>query len=88
MFKAITIKDTKLQIGSLVKILRKKQKLTQEELANQLNISRITIQNLEKGKNFTVDTLLKVCYHFDILNELHHILLKYTEEQKNTPNLY
>lgn len=58
--KNIKIKDIKLEIGQLVKSFRKRDKISQEELAEKLNLSRITIQNLEAGKNFTIDTLLKV----------------------------
>ena len=52
----LKIKDVKTEIGKLVKSLHKKQKLSQQELAEQLDLSRITIQNLESGKNFTIDT--------------------------------
>ena len=52
----LKIKDVKTEIGQLVKSLHKKQKLSQQELAEQLDLSRITIQNLESGKNFTIDT--------------------------------
>ncbi|MCF8415610.1 MAG: helix-turn-helix transcriptional regulator [Crocinitomicaceae bacterium] len=36
------------------KSYREQQKLSQQELAEQLQLSRITIQNLESGKNFTI----------------------------------
>ena len=45
----LKIKDVKSEIGQLVKSLRKKQKLSQQELAEQLDLSRITIQNLESA---------------------------------------
>ncbi|MES2704529.1 MAG: helix-turn-helix transcriptional regulator [Bacteroidota bacterium] len=67
MFGNITVKDVKKRIGSLVKTLRQRESLTQEELAEKLDLSRITIQNLESGKNPTMDTLLKVLQHFDLL---------------------
>ena len=53
----LKIKDVKLEIGQLIKSYRKQQKLSQQDLAAQLELSRITIQNLESGKNFTIDTL-------------------------------
>jgi transcriptional regulator with XRE-family HTH domain len=55
--KNLKIKDVKSEIGQLVKSLRKKQKLSQQELAEQLDLSRITIQNLESGKNFTIEQM-------------------------------
>ena len=43
----LKINDVKSEIAQLVKSYRKQQKLTQQELADQLELSRITIQNLE-----------------------------------------
>ena len=43
----LKIKDVKSEIAQLVKSYRKQQKLSQQELADQLELSRITIQNLE-----------------------------------------
>ena len=65
--RPITIKDVKNDLGLWIKTLRKQQNLSQEELALALNLSRLTIQNLESGKNPTIDTLLKVLQHFDVL---------------------
>ena len=84
----IKIKDIKLEIGQLVKSFRKRDKISQEELAEKLNLSRITIQNLEAGKNFTIDTLLKVLQHFDLLNSLNEILKDKRNDNENTESLY
>ena len=86
--ESVKIKDVKLQIGQLIKVLRKKNKLSQEELAQLLDLSRITIQNLESGKNFTIDTLLKVTQHFDLLDALHQQLNEQINEQKNLKSFY
>lgn len=37
-------------LGESIRDLRKKEKLSQETLANHLNLSRISIVNIEKGK--------------------------------------
>lgn len=86
--KNIKIKDIKLEIGQLVKSFRKRDKISQEELAEKLNLSRITIQNLEAGKNFTIDTLLKVLQHFDLLNSLAEILKDKRNDNENIESLY
>lgn len=86
--ESIKIKDVKLQIGQLIKVLRKKNKLSQEDLGQLLDLSRITIQNLESGKNFTIDTLLKVTQHFDLLDALHQQLNEQLNEQKNLKSFY
>jgi transcriptional regulator with XRE-family HTH domain len=74
ILKILTIKDVKTDIGKWVKMVRKKQNLTQDQLAEILSLSRITIQNLESGKNITVDTLLKVFQHFDTLEKFNQFV--------------
>lgn len=70
MFDSIEIKDVKGELGLLVKALRKQRGLSQIQLAQSLSVSRTTIQNLELGKNFTVDTILKVMKEMDLLSQL------------------
>jgi transcriptional regulator with XRE-family HTH domain len=84
----VKIKDVKTEIGQFVRVIRKRHDLTQEELAQLLNISRITVQNLEAGKNFTIDTLLKVLEHFDLLKELNTLVKDKRSEQENVISLY
>lgn len=83
-----TIKETKLQFGKLVKVLRKKESISQIELAELLDLSRITIQNLESGKNFTIDTLLKVAQHFNLLDKLNELLTQQISDSKKIDSLY
>jgi transcriptional regulator with XRE-family HTH domain len=87
LFETIKIKDVKIDLGTWTKSMRKAQHLSQEQLAEQLNVSRITIQNLEAGRNITIDTLLKVLRHFDCLSKISHFV---KEEIKNNsyPSLY
>ena len=70
MFSTVEIKDIKNELGDLVKALRKQRGLSQTQLAKSLDVSRTTIQNLELGKNFTVDTILKVFKEMDLLKQL------------------
>ena len=84
----IKIKDVKAEIGQLVKSYRKKQKLSQQDLAELLDLSRITIQNLESGKNFTIDTLLKVFNHFDAMVGLNQFLIDKRNENEQMTSLY
>jgi transcriptional regulator with XRE-family HTH domain len=84
----LKIKDVKAEIGQLVKSYRKKQKLSQQDLAELLDLSRITIQNLESGKNFTIDTLLKVFNHFDVMVGLNQFLIEKRIENEQMTSLY
>jgi len=70
MFGNLTVKMVKDNLGRLVRTLRNREGITQEELARRLNLSRITIQNLESGKNPTIETLLLVLQQFDQLRSL------------------
>ena len=62
-----TIKEVKDGVGRFVKTLRERDGLTQDQLAEKLAMSRLTIQNLEGGKNPTLETILKVLQYFDLL---------------------
>lgn len=84
----VKVKDVKLAIGKLVKMLRKNERISQQDLADKLSLSRITIQNLEAGKNFTIDTLLVVVSHFDKLTDLHELLESQISENENVVSLY
>ena len=84
----LKIKDVKSEIAQLVKSYRKQQRLTQQELADQLALSRITIQNLESGNNFTIDTLLKVFNHFDTLVGFNQFLMDKRNEIEQLTSLY
>lgn len=56
-------KSTVLKIlGSNVKYYRQLHGLTQQELANRVNVTKGFITSLESGKYFlTVDTLVNLC---------------------------
>ena len=88
MLNSVKIKDVKLITGELIKTVRKQHQLTQSQLAEALDISRLTVQNVEKGKNYTIDTLLKIVQYFDLLQELHELLLQVLEDKKQTKSLY
>lgn len=71
MFTKITIKELQKEMGSWCKEMRKKEGLSQSDLADALAVSRLTILKLEKGENINVDTLFCVLKHFDELNNLY-----------------
>lgn len=88
MFNTIEIKDIKSELGNLVKALRKQRGLSQSELAATLDVSRTTIQNLELGKNFTVDTILKVLKEMDLLPQLKREITQAKVHVVNSKPLY
>ncbi len=85
---SIKIKDVKSEIGLLVKSYRKGEKLSMQELADKLELSRITIQNLESGKNFTIDTLLKALQYFDKLSAFNDFVKGKRSENEDVESLY
>lgn len=88
MFDFITIKDIQKALGEWCKSLRKREKLTQQELAKELDISPITISKLENGENATLETILKVLQYFDELNSLHRFIQTKIENLNDTKSLY
>lgn len=70
MLSVTTIKDVKLKIGEACKALRKSNGLSRDELAEVLDVSSTTIQNIENGKNATLDNVLKVANHFGLLQSI------------------
>jgi len=74
MFHNLTVKTVKENVGRLIRTLRNREGITQEELASKLNLSRLTIQNLEAGKNPTIETLLIVLQYFDQLNSFNQYI--------------
>ncbi|RXG30661.1 helix-turn-helix domain-containing protein [Leeuwenhoekiella marinoflava] len=67
MLEVTTIKDVKVKIGEACKALRKSNGLSRDELAEVLDVASTTIQNIENGKNATLDNVLKVANHFGLL---------------------
>ena len=59
--------DVRLRLGEFVKSMRNSKGITQSKLATDLNLSRLTIQKVESGKNFNIDTLLFIFQYFDML---------------------
>ena len=70
--------DVRSKIGELVKAMRTSRNMTQQELAEKLNLTRLTIHKIENGKNFNIDTLLLILQYFDLLN----VFSEFIEEQR------
>ncbi|GAA0749868.1 helix-turn-helix transcriptional regulator [Gaetbulibacter jejuensis] len=87
MLDIVTIKDVKVKLGEICKQQRKIHELSREDLADALDVSRTTIQNFENGNNATLDTVLKITNHFDLLEPLYKSL-KDLEDTNNLNSLY
>lgn len=48
------------EVGSRIKKYRKEKKLTLEQLGFEVGLNKSDIYNIEKGKNITILTLLKI----------------------------
>lgn len=69
---------TSTEIGRLIKELREKENKTQEELSEELNISRSSLSNIERGnQNASVDILIKISQIFKV--SLEYLTLKEDE---------
>ena len=88
MFDTVEIKDVKNEIGLLIKAMRRQRGISQTRLAKSLHLSRTTIQNLEIGKNFTVDTILKILKEMDLLEQLHSEISQAKKHVVNSKSMY
>tara|TARA_R110001606_G_C15070401_1_gene615921 strand:+ start:130 stop:393 length:264 start_codon:yes stop_codon:yes gene_type:complete len=87
MIDATTIKEVKLQLGEVCKQKRQIYEMSQQDLGEALELSRYTIQKFENGKNATLDTVLKIANHFDLLEPLFQAL-KDLENKNDINSLY
>jgi transcriptional regulator with XRE-family HTH domain len=87
-FYNIRVSDVKINIGTLIKKMRANRKLTQEELAKQLNLSRITIQNIERGNNFTIDTYLLIFQYFDEIESFNEYIKSKVDDYNEIKSIY
>jgi len=88
MFDRVKIKDVKTELGLLVRTHRKRVRYSQEDLANDLNLSRLTIQHVEAGKNYNLDTLLLILNHFDLLSAFFQLIGDLRTNAEGRKNLY
>lgn len=88
MFESVEIKTVKEAIGGLTRTMRKNRRLTQEELAQSTDLSVTTIKKLEKGQNFTIETLLKVLKELDLLELLNSEITQAQAQVNNVKSLY
>ena len=63
---------TATKFGQMIKKTREKKGISQEKLARELNLSRISINNYEQGKQApNLDTAVKIALYLNIhLNDL------------------
>ena len=87
MIDFVTVKEVKLKLGVLCKRKRQSYNMSQEDLAEAIGLSRYTIQKFENGKNATLDTVLKIANHFNLLKPLKKGIDK-TIEGENNISLY
>ncbi|MHA6727053.1 helix-turn-helix transcriptional regulator [Chryseobacterium sp. A301] len=88
MLDSITIKEMKTNIGSWCRMMRKAERLTKQELAQELELSRFTIANLENGENPTLETLLKILQYFDEMKGLNQFVENKMENLSNNQSMY
>lgn len=68
--------------------MRQAEKLSQEQLADELQMSRFTIAKLENGENPTLDTVLKVLQYFGQLQSLNDFVKSKNEEGAPPQSMY
>ena len=87
-FSNVRVSDVKINIGTLIKKMRAKRKLTQGELAKRLTLSRITIQNIERGNNFTIETYLLIFQYFDEIESFNEYIKSKVDDYNEIKSIY
>ena len=87
-FNSIRISDVKNDLGCHIKKMRTDRKLSQGELAKRLNLSRITIQNIERGNNFTIETYLLVLQFFNEIGSFSDYIKSKLEDYNEIKSIY
>lgn len=65
------VKNYRLKMGNAIKMEREKKGLSQDELAEKMNVNRSTISKIENGKfSFSIDYLAKFFWHLGVEFEL------------------
>ncbi|WP_368863384.1 helix-turn-helix domain-containing protein [Staphylococcus hominis] len=74
-----------MTFGENLKAIRKRMKLTQQEMADRMDISRTYLSDLENTKSSTsINTVLYIAKRLDIsVNELVNDSLELTEDEYN-----
>ncbi|WP_312323850.1 helix-turn-helix transcriptional regulator [Soonwooa sp.] len=88
MLDFVTIKDVKSNVGAWCRSMRKAERLTKQDLAEELGLSRFTIAKLENGENPTLETVLKVLQYFDKLKSFNQFVLDENEGLTNSKSMY
>lgn len=77
------IRDYRLKIGDDIRNIREKKGLSQDELAEIMNVNRSTISKIENGKfSFSIDYLSKFSWFLDF-----EFQLKETKNNKSVTQL-
>jgi len=87
MLHRIKVSDVRMQIGQLLRNLRKRERMSQQELADRIGVSRVTVYNIETGKNANIDTWLLILEHFDALAEFSEFM-RQQNDTIDTGSLY
>lgn len=68
------IKNYRIKIGNMIRIIREKKGYTQDELAEKMDVKSSTISKIEDGKfSFSLDYLLKFSWFLDFEFQLKEI---------------
>jgi len=70
----VNVNTTLVSLGKLIYHLRKNENLSQTELANLINVSRLTILKIEKGKSVSLETILSILKYFNLLDKFNTLI--------------
>lgn len=62
------------EVGKRIKSFRKNAKMSQQELADRVGVSRVIISKIERGANTSMTTFLRIIKLFNRIDALEEVL--------------
>ncbi len=65
-----TPSDVALDLASKLKLIRKRKKITQKQLAGRSNVSYATLRKFEKTGQISLESFIKLAMELGVINEI------------------
>lgn len=69
-----TLEEYMFLIGKKLEMLRHNMNMTQNDITDEVGISRKTVSSIENGRNYSVENLVKLLITFDCIEPFLNIL--------------
>ncbi|MBQ8955426.1 MAG: helix-turn-helix transcriptional regulator [Lachnospiraceae bacterium] len=71
-----TPSDVSIRLAERLKSIRKRKKITQQQLAGRSNVSYATLRKFEKTGKISLESFIKISMELGVINELNGLFTK------------